>query len=147
MVPMDRTYVRCGLTIAALVLIVVALGAAHIWRNVSDPTGELYNYHEWSLVQAMQQQAQGEPFSDSVRTFPMVLKYEDYDAIALPRLDKKGSVWILSNASGIPRIKRGPSDVPRSICQSELEHVRSTVRLNADVKTFLEALTRVDCVR
>ena len=139
------TDTRCAVIASVFVLLSVGLAAAHVWRNISTPEGELFNKGEWSIVQTLQNGPNGVATSESVVTIKNVFGNPDYDAIGIPRLDGRGSVWILSNAAGIPRIKGTSSNALRHICRSEYEQIKSTVRLNSDVDTMLLALTTPDC--
>lgn len=145
MVALTLKFERCALVAVAGILMSLLLGAAHIWRNVSDPAGELFNKREWSIVQALQQRSDAYPFTDTVITVPGAMESPEYDAIALPRSDKSGVVWILANAQGIPRVKLVSDAALRQICEEELDRIRAELRLNADVETLLQSLTRPDC--
>jgi hypothetical protein len=80
-----------------------------------------------------------------VRTIPRVFESRDYDAIVLPNLDGQGATVMLSNAVGIPRIKMLSHKPLRRICPDEYEHIKRSVRLNAEVDALLKALTTPNC--
>lgn len=140
---LEPSYVRCFLVAAALAFLCFALALTHVWRNVADPRGELFNKNEWSLVQAAH--LRGLHRTSSVAIIPNVLGNPDHDAIVLPRADGQGSVVVLSNANGVPRIKAFLDGPLQHICPADYERIRSTVRLNDDVDALLLALTKKDC--
>lgn len=108
-----------------------------------NPRGELFNKHEWSLVQGLESDWRDSPAA--IVTIPNVFGSPDYDAIVLPKLDGQGSVVILSNAVGVPRIKAFLDDPLRHFCPVEYERIASSIRLNEEVGTLLRALTKQDC--
>ena len=142
---MNHSNIRCILAVSGLVLLCIALGVAHLWRNLSDPAGELFNKSEWSIVQNLQQEADDRNFDNEVKALKEVSDSPGYDAVGLPRMDRQGWIWILSNAAGIPRIKAVSIETPREICQEEFDRILTTVRLNADVEFFLRAMTKPTC--
>jgi hypothetical protein len=140
---LDPSYVRCFLVAAFLAFLCFALVLSHLWRSAMDRDGELFNKHEWSIVQALEIRWRGGPAT--IATIPNALDSPDYDAIVLPQLDGQGSVVILSNAVGKPRIKaflRGPLS---RICPADYAQIKASVRLNAEVEALLQALTTPDC--
>ena len=139
----DPSYVRCFLVGALLAFLCFALALGHLWRGISAPDSELFNYHEWSLVQGLEREWRDSPAM--IVTIPNARNSPDYDAIVLPRLDGQGSVVILSNADGIPRIKALFSGPLRHICPADYDDIKATVRLNAEVEVLLQALTKPDC--
>jgi hypothetical protein len=123
----------------------IVLVAAVIWKNVSDPRGELFNKHEWSIVQTLKLHPRDATSSGPVITLPRVHGDPDYDAIGIRRKDQQGWVWILSNSAGVPRLKLGPHYQLQQICGSDYERIKLDVRLNSDVDTMLKALAVPDC--
>jgi hypothetical protein len=140
---LDPGHVRPGLVAAFLALLCLALILAHLWRGISERESELFNKHEWSVVQTMQ--LQGLAAVSQVTVMRNVLGNADYDAIALPRLDGQGAVLMLSNAQGIPRIKILSPAALRRICPADYERIKASVRLNDEISFLLQALTTPDC--
>lgn len=141
---LDPSYVRCFLVAAALAFLCFVLVLLHLWRSALDPHGELFNKHEWSLVQGLESEWRDRTAA-VVAAIPNARQSPDYDAIVLPRQDGQGSVVLLSNAVGVPRIK-GFLDGPlRHICPGDYERIKASVRLNKDVDFLLRALTKPDC--
>ena len=123
----------------------LVLGVAHVWRGLSHPASETFNKGEWSIVQTLESHSEATRIPDAVVTMPNVLGSPDHDAIALPRLDGQGVVWVLSNAQGIPRLKRLPAAALRHICEEEFRRIKAEVRLNSDVEAPLQSLTDPGC--
>jgi len=140
---LDPGYVRCFLVAAALAFLCFVLVLAYFWRSAADPHSELFNKHEWSLVQGLQKEWQGRPAS--IVTIPNALDSSDYDAVVLPLLDGQRSAVILSNAVGTPRIKAFLDGPLRHICPADYDRITSSIRLNRDVDALLQALTKEDC--
>ncbi|HMA16214.1 MAG TPA: hypothetical protein VKP12_15610, partial [Kiloniellaceae bacterium] len=87
---LDPSYVRRFLVAAVLAFLCFILVLFHLWRSLMDPAGELFNKHEWSLVQGLEREWRGNTAA-TIIPIPNARQNPEYDAVVLPRQDGQGS--------------------------------------------------------
>jgi hypothetical protein len=107
----------------------------------SESENELANKPEYSFIQNLERR-QSKPDNNRIEIVRGSPNGSNYDAVGLPTVDGDGVVWLLTNASSIPRIKVSNNLIPRAISEDELEVIRSSLSLNAEVEILLRYLVR-----
>ena len=123
---------RLGAWVFALALTNLAtFYVTFIWHGRE---GELVNKQEWSVLQSVEVSHRGEKIPQIVA----IHHYEgtDWDVVGLPT-DDGGTLWMLTNAWGLPHVKTMGAKARFEISESDYQLIRSKLELNDDIDFVL----------